>query len=578
MRINKQSWQWSLLLLLVLLMANKSNGQNLETIGQEKPFRYSGGMSLNQIGYAASGASSRRDPYTYFASGNLNLDLYGWSVPVSFSFSNQNLAFQQPFNQYGLHPTYKWVTAHLGWASMDFSPYTLSGHLFQGAGVELRPEGRFSFQAMWGRLNKAVAPTTDTLALSMQQAAYRRMGFGFKASYAHEGDQLDFSLFKAKDDSSSIRSFVLEELAPEDNLVLSLSGTKSLFGVLSVSAEVASTALSRSQRSPEAEARGIFQLFTPLFSPRTSTNYYNAYKAGLNYRGSFYTVGLGYERVDPGYRTHGAYFFNNDLENFTINTTTALFTGRVNLSMNVGLQRNNLNDEKMSTMNRTVGSLNVSYMPSERLNFNGSYSNFQTYTFIRPQFSQINQLTPYDNLDTLNFTQLSQSAMLSTSYALQSTKEKRQQLSLNLSFQDAADKQGGGNLQSGTQFYNANAGYTLSLLPKNISINSSFNYSHSQMDSIATISLGPTAGLSNSFFQKKLRTTLSYSWNDSYSNSTRMGRIMTLRLGGSYTLHKQHNISLNMVGLRRASSAEAGQHIFTEFTGTLGYSFSFNSK
>ncbi|MBW3546484.1 MAG: hypothetical protein KY428_12955, partial [Bacteroidetes bacterium] len=577
MKLTKIYRGWALLM-LVLLIGSRVQGQNLETIGQEKPFRYSGGLSLNQIGYGASGDNARRDPYSYFASGNLNLDLYGWSVPVSFSFSNQNLAFQQPFNQYGLHPTYKWVTAHLGWTSMEFSPYTLSGHLFRGAGVELAPAGRFSFQAMWGRLNKAVEAGADSLAVSMQQPAYKRTGFGFKASYAHEGDQADFSLFRSQDDSSSIQYSLLQELQPEENLVMSLSGSKSLFGVLVANAEIASTAISPTQRSPEAGARGIFKLFTPLYTPRSATQYYNAYKAGLNYRGSFYTLGIGYERVDPGYRTHGAYYFNNDLENITLNTTTSLFSGKVNLSLNVGKQRNNLSDEKMSTMNRTVGSLNLSYVASERLNFNGSYSNFQTYTFIRPQFSQINQLTPYDNLDTLNFTQLSQSATLTTSYALQSSKEKRQQLSLNLSLQDAADKQGAGSMQGGTRFYNVNTAYTLSLIPRNTSLNGSFNYSRSQLDSLSTLSLGPTVALSNSFLDKKLRSTLSYSWNDSYSNSSRQGRIMTLRMGGSFTLHKQHNLSLNLVALRRASPAETGQNVFSEFTATLGYSFSFNSK
>src|SRR6187551_476853 len=112
-------------------------GQNLESIGKEKPLTVNGGISLNQIFYGSSGIESRRDPYSYFASGNINFNLYGWSVPVSFSLSNQNVTYQQPFNQYGIHPTYKWATAHIGYASMSFSPYTLSGHLFNGIGVAL---------------------------------------------------------------------------------------------------------------------------------------------------------------------------------------------------------------------------------------------------------------------------------------------------------------------------------------------------------------------------------------------------------------------------------------------------------
>jgi hypothetical protein len=41
-----------------------------------------------------------------------------------------------------------------------------------------------------------------------------------------------------------------------------------------------------------------------------------------------------------------------------------------------------------------------------------SYSNFSSYTYIRSEFDEINQTNPYENLDTLNFTQLTQSAGL----------------------------------------------------------------------------------------------------------------------------------------------------------------------
>src|SRR5690606_16226055 len=114
---------------------------------------------------------------------------------------------------------------------------------------------------------------------------------------------------------------------------------------------------------------------------------------------------VGYERIDPQYRTLGAYYFNNDLENITVNGATAILQGKLNLAANAGTQRDNLDNTKVSTMRRVVGSFNAGYAPSQKVNLNASYSTFQTYTNIRSQFLDINQLTPYDNLDTLNFTQ-----------------------------------------------------------------------------------------------------------------------------------------------------------------------------
>src|SRR5688572_9179858 len=137
--------------------------QNLEAIGSEPPLHFSGGLSLTQIGYAINGIEARRDPYNYFLSGSITADLYGMSIPMSFMLSNQNNTFQQPFNQFGLTPTYKAFTGHLGYASMTFSPYTLNGHIFLGAGADYKPKGsKFSASAMYGRLQKAVQPdSTD---------------------------------------------------------------------------------------------------------------------------------------------------------------------------------------------------------------------------------------------------------------------------------------------------------------------------------------------------------------------------------------------------------------------------------
>ena len=89
---------------LVASLATYSNSlsQDLETIGKEGAVKINGGISLNQIFYTAKGIQSRRDPYSYFLTGNLNMSLYGVSVPLSFAISNQNRSFQQPFNQLSL--------------------------------------------------------------------------------------------------------------------------------------------------------------------------------------------------------------------------------------------------------------------------------------------------------------------------------------------------------------------------------------------------------------------------------------------------------------------------------------------
>src|SRR3972149_3339099 len=147
-----------------------------------------------------------------------------------------------------------------------------------------------------------------------------------------------------------------------------------------------------------------------IYTYNNSTEFFKAVKMNSSYNGSFYSVGLGYEHIDPGYHTYGGYYFNNDLENITVNGSVRFFENKITLSGNVGKQRDNLDDKKLSELKRWVSAINLGYSPTEKLNLSLAFSNFQSYTHIRSQFVDINQLTPYDNLDTLDFTQLSRNA------------------------------------------------------------------------------------------------------------------------------------------------------------------------
>jgi hypothetical protein len=550
-------------------------GQNLESIGKEKPFTISGGVSATQIFYTASGINSRRDPYSYFLSGNVNFGLYGWTVPLSFSLSNQNVSFQQPFNQYSLHPTYKWITAHIGYANMTFSPYTLSGHIFRGVGVDLAPTGNLKINAMYGRLQRAVNP--DTLADA--QAAFKRMGYGLKINYGSSARFVEVIGFRAKDEINSI-NFIPDDnsLLPQQNLVFSIGGGYTFFERISLKSEFASTGITRDSRAEESEGEFPFNYVGNIFTPRISTSYYQAMKGSLSYEGNGYTVGVGYERIDPEYRTLGAYYFNNDLENITVNGATALAGGKVNVAASVGVQRDNLDKSQIATMRRWVSSTNVGFVPNERLNMALSYSNFQTFTNIRSQFVDINQLTPYDNLDTLNFTQISQNANLNANYLLSQSKEKRKSLSANISVMKAADKQNEVTQNSGTMFYNMNTSYSVNITPKDLTVSASFNYSLNQAMGSNSSTLGPSISVSKSLMEKKLRISGSCSGNDTYLAGSLTNRVMSIRGNTGYAVKQKHNFSLSIVALTRTSKKETGAEGFREFTATLGYSYSFGAK
>src|SRR5690606_1953235 len=113
-----------------------------------------GGINFTSLIYFADGIPDRRDPFSFFANGNLNASILDWSIPVSYSYSNRKGNFSQPFNRFTLSPTYKWIKTFMGYQSLNYSPYTLAGHLFYGGGFELTPKN-WKIGAMYGRLFQA---------------------------------------------------------------------------------------------------------------------------------------------------------------------------------------------------------------------------------------------------------------------------------------------------------------------------------------------------------------------------------------------------------------------------------------
>lgn len=132
-----------------------SQNINFDQLGKEKWLRYNGGIAANSVYYDGT---ANRQAFTYYLTGSLNFNIAGlYSIPLSFTYSNQEFDFPNPFNfnRLSLHPSYKWATTHIGDVSMTFSPYTLAGHQFTGGGFDLNPEGKFQISAMYGRFLKA---------------------------------------------------------------------------------------------------------------------------------------------------------------------------------------------------------------------------------------------------------------------------------------------------------------------------------------------------------------------------------------------------------------------------------------
>lgn len=567
------------LIILVSSLAFNSYSQDVTTFFKrfKKKPEISGGLSVNQVLYGVSGKKSHRAPYSYYFSGNLNFTIFDWGVPFSFSYSSQQLhyqlPFQQPFNQFGITPYYKWVKLYAGYSSMSFSPYTMNGYRFLGGGIELTPPGIFKFSAMYGRLNKAIeADTSQSIP-----PTFERMGYACKISLEGKKAFAHLNIFGAHDDPSSVPIPENTEITPGENLAFSINAGTNILNRINLQAEFASSAYTKDIRTEQLDekAPGIYTLTDGLLENRLSTNYYNAIKSNANYTGKGYSIGLGYERVQPGYKTMGAYYFNNDFENITINTAFQLAKGRINFSSNIGRQKNNLDNSKMSTTKRWVSAFNLNLILSRKWSIACSYTNFNTFTNIRSNFEKINEINPYENIDTLNFTQLSQNATFNTFYIIgkPNAKDRNQNIGVNLSYQVAASQQGQKSVEKGSKFINVNAFHSLNLVPIKFTLTSSVNMNFTSGQDINTFIIGPNIALNKTFFKEQLRTTMATAWNRSYAEGKAINRIFNLRISSTYTLKEKHNIVFSAIMLsRRVFNPKLNSN---EFTGTLTYSFSF---
>jgi len=351
-----------------------------------------------------------------------------------------------------------------------------------------------------------------------------------------------------------------------------LSLTKSFLKNLVFTGEFGFSAITQDIRGVDADRLQVFQY--GRLDVKENTRLYKAVKGNLTYNFKGASIGVGYERIDPEYKTFGAYYFTNDLENITVQLGKQFLNGKIGFMSNVGLQQDNLDGRKSGTMKRVVGSLSVNYTPTDRLNFTGSYSNFQSYTNVRPVFDQVNTLNSYELADTLNFRQVSENMSLGSTYVLSQNKKKRQMLLFNLMYQKTADFQQKQSTNL-SDFYNLNATYSLMFVPEQLTTSLTINGNKNENSLSKGKTWGPTLSCSKGLFNKKVKATASFSYNTTELNEKKQSDIYITRIGFGYVLAKKHNLNLNAVVLQNQRQLKENSN-YKEYTLTATYSYNFN--
>jgi len=560
-------------MLLSLLFFNISvRGQELSGLRDQDPVSLQGSLSLGMSFNKIEGIDRRQPPFSYTLSGNPTLRIYGFELPFGFFFSNYQRNFTQPFNKFGVSPTYKKIKLHLGYRNVNFSPFTLSGRTFLGAGIEMNP-GLFRFGAVYGRFQKAILEDTTFLNGEMDrtlQPSFRRTGYSVKLGLGDDRNHFDVILLKGQDDALSlVTSPTKAEISPEENAALGISSQFTLLKKLTWKTDIGASAFTRDteQEAIDVGDLGSYQFVTSLITPRISTQLFFAGESSLQWSGSWYSLQLQYRRIDPGYKTMGSYYLQTDVEHYLIGASARTSKNTLMVRGSIGRQRDNIKASRLTQTNRTIGQFYLTWQPAAWVGADIQYSNFGiTQT---PGLKSISDTTLLRNINQ---------NLVVTPRLLFQTGDFSHMVNGMYNYSDLDDKSD--NVQNLTEMRSvaSNGNYSLTWQPAGLTLSAGFNRVRSKISLGETISEGLNAGVSKSLMKGRLQIRAAFTANKNRFEGNPYGS--TSRINGSiqYRQGQNHLFRLDLYRLTNESDQAMISKSFTESVARITYTYRFNTQ
>lgn len=541
----------------VLVSAQDTIPGKFEKIVKEN-VSISGGIGGMGTYYLASGLDAQRDPFFWQLNANINIKIGQISMPFSAVMNQQNRSFTQPFNQYGLSPKYKAVTLHLGYRSLRFSDFSLSGNQFLGAGVEIMPKkGIVRGRLLYGRFAKAVdGYYTDGKVVGVP--SFERWGYGGQVEIGTTKNNVSVILFRAQDDMNSIENFANDAtIKPGENLIFGVTTSQKIGKNISFKGEIDWSAYTKDKRLGESVLEGYTYLnnIAPLFNANASSTLSKAVKFNLDYNLKKMKLGLAYRRVDPEYETMGSVYLNNDFQDMQAKTSFRMFKNKVVVSGSAGLQNNNLDNNKASEMSRLISSISINYNINEQWMLNGAYSNFNSES----------HMTVVNTLDTMRYAQVTKNGNIQLMYAKASEK-LRIASALTGNYQNA--KVNGIN---NSVLYNGSLSTQLGFLKSGFNITMAINSSTNITSDYQLMTLGPSIVLGKRFMNGKIMTNVSTVGLKTFLDGVSDGFILNSKIKGVYRVNRHHSLNLNFSLINKKTTAVNSQELLM----SLGYNYTF---
>ena len=557
MKASKAIW----MLMFVALLPGAVSAQNIDQIRDADPLVITGAVGTQNTYHYSSG-TNYSSPLSNTIYANLNISIYGFAMPFSLYYTNNNLDFNYPQISFSLNPSYKHWTGYLGESSMAMSNYVMNMS-FYGVGAEYNDGKRWRGGAFYGRLRKAINDDpTDPFARSAQ---YKRMGWGVKAGYGSGKNYLDLYLLYAYDCLNSLDERWQSKVAPQDNVVVGLKGCTTPFSWMNFTANAAASVFSSDTRAQKVVTETSFD---KVFDVRYSTLMRFAGDANMNLMFKGFNTSLSYRFIQPDYTSLGNYYMSNNYHSLGISTSGTLFR-KLSISATFNGQADNLTKEQMYTTQGFIYAANASMRIGEHLNLAAGYNGF-----LQSQADGVVKVN-----DTTEVRRVMNSLSFTPSYTYD-TEVLGHNASLSANYTENKDLNKFATGESDVKTLAFGASYGMDIHPWELNVGLSF--SHQQSRGYKTKYTSDVASLtaSRSFLQEKnlnvsLTGTLAYNEVRRQSKNLSMG----CSFGVGYTLAKVHVFnasgSFNKFGDVNITKTRSNLDM-TDISLSLSYAYTFS--
>lgn len=408
-------------LLFFVVLEGLLNAQDIDKILQSEIFSHSGSVGVN-ANYVFGKYS--QDPFNYVLTADYTPVFWGVAIPFSMMFSNQKFAYSHPFNSWRIAPSFRRIRAQLGVAQVQFSPYSISGQQLRGGSVSLMPDDRWEVFLFYGYLNN-LQPLENGKENPLQRRCY-----GGKVMYTDKKYSFSGSFFKAEDKGKNEK-----DIFPQENIVFCFSGQRMISKKIQISGEWANSALTENtQERRIASPLRIVDIAGLCIPYRTTTSVYHAGKINIG----FPSLHVGYEYVAPNYQSLGTSYMLNDFQNFSLNGSKRF--GNLMFGGRLGIEKNDLKNQKANQTKRVVYSANLAYNGQSRFSAQVYYTSFRSSTQVEQRLTEFEIQDPNTQIDTLIFRQYVQNGELAFGLRLQETKTSQQNIQVLFSLQQTSEK------------------------------------------------------------------------------------------------------------------------------------------